>query len=203
MQVALTNFRLVRDFAGDGITVAIPLLRLESKPSAKESELGRKRSALTLSLRVAIRKGVNQEPDDDCNGNSKLETDGEAAADAAETTPAPIPNDIDWSDGVWELMSPAGQHEWGGGLSVSENWHSVGLSVKHTSWNNSEEKVNFTGIDLVVDGANRRKIEGKRPVTDNDDGDSTAVVVHWLTSVGALNPPGLCPNQGKIRSLIH
>ena len=81
MQVALTNFRLVRDFAGDGITVAIPLLRLESKPSAKESELGRKRSALTLSLRVAIRKGVNQEPDDDCNGFPLSDNGPQSVAD--------------------------------------------------------------------------------------------------------------------------
>lgn len=201
MLIPLLKQYIVRDFSGDDILVSIPLLRVESIPSAKESELGRKKSALTLSFKVVIRKGEPQAPEDpECNAEAKVEAAEATEAVTGEATPASVLNEIGWSEGVWELISPAGHHEWGGGLSVPENWHSVGVSVKHSTWTNNGDKVKFSGIDLVVDGANRRKMEGKKPAAENSSGDMTAVVVDWLSSVGALNAPCRSPNQGKFES---
>lgn len=138
---------------------------------------------LKLQFNVFIKKGVSAPTE-------------VGAIDFEALAQPVIANDIDWANGSWELtcLSPSASHsyEWAGGLAAPENWHSVGISLKHSSWEKGEEISNFAGIDFVVDGANRRKLDVEEPLRSNraslveSYSDSTSIVLLWLNSVGAM-----------------
>lgn len=174
-----------RDLSTDDSELTIPLLRAESSPSDFEIAIGRTAVSFALALVVHIKRGTVPEA-------SEKPVDGEEEMVKVNKSP----NEIDWTTGRWELVSEGRRHIWGGGLTAPDSWHSMSLSIKHSSYAGRDVAANLAGIDLVFDGANRRKLE-------DVVGDVPTTVLRWLESLGMCGESTEpSPNQGVCTSLI-
>ena len=158
----------------------IPIVSLESTPSEVEKKNGREASEMKLNCKVLIKKGIAPSF---CEDNEVVEGDNAEEIPEDGKKESIVLNEIDWDGCLWELSCLGYVQTWYGGLSAPDNWHSIGLTVKHSSWTNDKEMVNLAGIDLVIDGANRRRGDD---TSANVSKDLTGAVVHWLTSIGSL-----------------
>ena len=141
---------LYSQVSNEGEYINIPLFNVTGNTASSEEIT----IHISLSFKVFIKKTAEQQL-------NEVEQGADVVVEAHSAS-----NDIDWDNGVWELMCESHMQSWGGGLSMPDNWHCIGINLKHNTNTEFEDTSNILGIDFIVDGAHRRKTDNALSVSD-------------------------------------